>query len=153
MTGVPLGPAGQKSKPEPARDPMVRPRSDHPTPAELEILKILWEQGPLTVRGVIEQLDDPEGRAYTTVMSLLSVMHDTGLLDRPAHGKAFVYSAAADQQRTLSAMLSDLVNRAFEGSSSALVAHLLEGENPSRKDLEEIRQLISRYRREKERRP
>ena len=131
---------------------MVRPRSDHPTPAELEVLKILWEQGPLTVRGVIEQLGNSEARAYTTVMSLLGVMHDKGLLDRHPQGKAFVYSAAADQRRTLSAMLSDLVDRAFEGSSSALFAYLLEGENPSRQDLEEIRQLISRYRRQKERR-
>lgn len=130
---------------------MVRPRSEHPTPAELEVLKILWEEGPLTVRGVIEHMDNAHGRAYTTVMSLLGVMHDKGLLQRKSQGKAFVYSAAADQQRTLSAMLSDLVNRAFEGSSSALVAYLLEGENPSTEDLEEIRQLISRFRREKER--
>jgi predicted transcriptional regulator len=124
---------------------MVRPRSDHPTPAELEVLKILWERGPLTVRGVIEHMDQPRSRAYTTVMSLLGVMHDKGLLERRSKGKAFVYSAAADQQRTLSAMLSDLVNRAFAGSTSALVAHLLAGEHPSAQDLEEIRQLISRY--------
>ena len=130
---------------------MVRPRSDHPTPAELDVLKILWEQGPLTVRGVMQHLGDSQSRAYTTVMSLLGVMHDKGLLERQPQGKAFVYSAAADQQRTLSAMLSDLINRAFAGSSSALVAHLLEGENPSSEDLDEIRQLISRYRREKER--
>ena len=131
---------------------MVRPKSDHPTPAELEVLKILWEQGPLTVREVMRQMDGRPGRAYTTVMSLLSVMHDKCLLERRAQGKAFLYSAAADQQRTLSAMLSDLVERAFEGSSSALVAHLLEGENPSSEDLEEIRHLISNYRRDKERR-
>jgi BlaI family penicillinase repressor len=132
---------------------MVRPRSDHPTPAELEVLKILWQQGPLTVRGVIEQMDNPQGRAYTTVMSLLGVMHDKNLLERHPQGKAFVYSAAAEEHRTLSAMLGDLVDRAFQGSSTALVAHLLEGENPSVEDLEEIRQIISRYRREKERRP
>lgn len=129
---------------------MVRPRSDHPTPAELAVLKILWEQGPLTVRGVMQHMDNTQGRAYTTVMSLLGVMHDKQLLDRQSQGKAFVYSAAADRQRTLTAMLSDLVDRAFEGSSSALVAHLLEGENPSAKDLEEIRQLIRRYRRDHE---
>ncbi|MCG8584372.1 MAG: BlaI/MecI/CopY family transcriptional regulator [Pirellulales bacterium] len=132
---------------------MVRPRSDHPTPAELAVLKILWEQGPLTVRGVMEHMDDSQPRAYTTVMSLLGVMHEKGMLDRQPQGKAFVYSAAADRQRTLSAMLSDLVNRAFEGSSTALVAHLLEGENPSAEDLDEIRQLIGRYRREKEDQP
>ncbi len=131
---------------------MVRPRSDHPTPAELEVLKILWQQGPLTVREVMRHMDSRPGRAYTTVMSLLSVMHDKGLLERQSQGKAFVYSATADQQLTLSAMLSDLVQRAFHGSSSALVAHLLEGENPSSEDLEEIRQLISNYRRDKERR-
>jgi len=129
---------------------MVRPRSDHPTPAELEVLKILWEQGPLSVRDVMHHMNGRPDRAYTTVMSLLSVMHDKGLLERRSRGKAFIYSAVADEHRTLSAMLSDLVHRAFQGSSSALVAHLLEGENPSSEDLEEIRDLISKYRRDKE---
>jgi BlaI family penicillinase repressor len=130
---------------------MVRPKSDHPTPAELEVLKILWEQGPLTVREVMHHMNGRPDRAYTTVMSLLGVMHDKNLLERRSQGKAFVYSSAADQQGTLSAMLSDLVQRAFQGSSSALVAHLLEGENPSSEDLDEIRQLISNYRRDKDR--
>ena len=130
---------------------MVRPKSDHPTPAELEVLKILWQHGELTVREVMEHMDSRPGRAYTTIMSLLSVMNDKGLLERQSKGKAFVYSAAADEHRTLSAMLSDLVQRAFQGSSSALVAHLLEGENPSSEDLDEIRQLLTDYRREKER--
>ena len=129
---------------------MVRPRSDHPTPAELEVLKILWKQGPLSVRDVMRHLDGPPDRAYTTVMSLLGVMHDKGLLERHSEGKAFIYAAAADEHGTLSVMLSDLVNRAFHGSSSALVAHLLEGENPSSEDLKEIRDLISKYRRDKE---
>lgn len=129
---------------------MVRPRSDHPTPAELEVLKILWDHGPLTVREVMQHLPDDPPRAYTTVMSLMAVMHDKDLLERESRGKAFVYSASADQRMTLAAMLSDLVQRAFEGSSSALVAHLLEGEEPSTADLDEIRKMIRDYRRDQE---
>lgn len=122
---------------------MSRPRSDQPTPAELEILKVLWDQGPVTVRGVMEHLPQSPPRAYTTVMSLLNVMHEKGLVERQPHGRAFQYRAAEKREKTLGSMVGDIVDRAFEGSASALVAHLLQEAKPTRRELEEIRRLIA----------
>lgn len=127
---------------------MPRPRNAHPTPAELEILKVLWERGPLTVRGVLAGLGGERPRAYTTVMTLLNVMHDKKLVRREAKGKAFVYRAAVRRERALGAMLADIVRRGFEGSASALVARLLDQARPSRQEMQEIRRVIEEHGRE-----
>ena len=79
---------------------MPRPKSDHPTPGELEALKILWEHGPSTVRQVMERLNEDRPRAYTSVMSLLGVMADKGLLNRKPQGRAFVYEPAVREGST-----------------------------------------------------
>lgn len=125
---------------------MARPKQEQPTPAELEILKVLWEQGALTVRDVMEVLNrtSPE-RAYTTVMSLMNIMTDKGLLKRTPQGRAFVYAAKAARDKTLGNMVNDLLGRAFAGSASALVTHLLDETNPSKTELDEIRQAINEY--------
>jgi len=125
---------------------MARPKHEHPTPAELEILQVLWERGPATVRQVMDAMPD-KPRAYTSVMSLMNVMYDKGLLSREPLGKAFVYSARVKREATLGEMLGDLVQRAFDGSASALVARLLE--KTSREELDEIRRTLDAYRRQK----
>lgn len=125
---------------------MARPKHSHPTPAELETLNLLWEHGPLTVREVME-LTSKNSRGYTTVMSLMNVMFEKGLLTRKQEGRAFRYSAKAKQERTLRKMLRDLLGRAFDGSSSALVAHLLECSSPDLEELKAIREAIEDYER------
>ena len=110
---------------------MPRPKAPNPTPAELEVLKILWEQGPATVRDVMEQLNPSRPRGYTSVMSLLNVMFDKKLLRRKPVGRAFLYSARVDQTKTLGKMVDDIRSRVFDGSSSLLVAHLLEQTAPT----------------------
>jgi predicted transcriptional regulator len=127
---------------------MARPKQTHPTPAELEVLQILWTEGSATVRQVMEKLDAQRPRGYTTVMSLMDVMHDKGLLKRKPQGRAFIYSAKADQSKTLKQMLGDLLGRAFEGSSSSLVTHLLDHASPNEEELREIRKAIEQYDRE-----
>lgn len=127
---------------------MARPKHDHPTPGELEVLKIIWRRGACTVRDVMEELNETRARAYTSVMSLLNVMADKGLLKRQAHGRAFLYSARVDEKKTLRRLVNDLVGRAFEGSASLLVGHLLEESRPSPEELDEIRQAIEEYRTE-----
>ena len=121
---------------------MARPPSIHPTPAELEVLKIIWDHGPSTVRQVMQHLAEEPPRAYTSVMSLLNVMAEKGLLKRRPRGRAFIYTAATSRERTLGGMVNDLLARAFEGSSSGLVTHLLDQARPSRSELREIRQSI-----------
>jgi BlaI family penicillinase repressor len=124
---------------------MARPKHEHPTPGELEVLKILWQQGPSTVRQVMEVLTRRRRRAYTSVMSLLGVMTDKGLLARQRKGRAFLYRAKVQRENTLGRMVDDLLGRVFEGSAAALVAHLLDQSNPSPQELEEIRKAISQY--------
>lgn len=128
---------------------MARPKHEQPTPAELEILKILWERSPLAVRDVMEELNrtGPK-RAYTSVMSLMNVMTEKGLLKRTPQGRAFLYEPQAERERTLGQMVGDLLGRAFEGSASALVAQLLDQANPSKAELDAIRKAIAEYQKE-----
>jgi len=124
---------------------MARPKEDQPTAGELEVLKVLWERGPSTVRDVLEVLNRDRERAYTSVMSLLNVMTEKGLLERVAEGRAFVYRPKSKREQTLGGMVSDLLGRAFSGSASQLVAHLLDHANPSTEELDEIRRAIRQY--------
>ena len=124
---------------------MARPRHKNPTPAELEVLQIIWEHGPCTVREVMNLLKPKRPRAYTSVMSLMNVMAEKGLLNQKAKGRAFIYSAKVSRDKTQSSMLSDLLNRAFDGSANALVAHLLEQAEPNSEELDEIHKTITRF--------
>lgn len=131
---------------------MARPKMEHPTPAELDVLQILWDRGESTVREVMNILEETRGRqrAYTSVMSLMNVMAEKGLLKRRPQGRAFIYSANAKQEKTLGEMVGDLWQRAFDGSASTLVTHLLEEANPTQAELAEIRKAINSYARQQE---
>jgi len=130
---------------------MARPRNEYPTPAELEVLKILWEQGPATVREVMETLKGQRRRrAYTSVMSLLGVMTDKGLVKRKQQGRAFLYTAGTPRDKTLAGMVGDLWQRAFEGSASALVLHLLQEADPTQDELDKIRDAIEAFQQQQE---
>ena len=124
---------------------MARPRHTNPTPAELEVLQIIWEHEPCTVREVMNKLKSTRPRAYTSVMSLMNVMADKGLLDQKPKGRAFIYSAKVSRDQTQSSMLSDLLNRAFDGSANSLVAHLLEQTGTDSVELDEIQKTIVRF--------
>ena len=128
---------------------MARPRHDHPTPAELEVLQTIWEHGPCTVRQVMELLEPIRPRAYTSVMSLMNVMAEKGQLHQKPKGRAFVYSEKVSREKTQVGLLRDLLNRAFDGSANALVAHLLQQTHPTSKELEAIRKTIREYKRKK----
>ena len=129
---------------------MARPRNEHPTPAELEVLKILWERGPATVREVMETLRSQRRRAYTSVMSLLGVMTDKGLVKRKQQGRAFLYTAGIPRDKTLAGMVGDLWQRGFEGSASALVLHLLQETDPTQEELDKIRDTIEAFQQRQE---
>ncbi len=122
---------------------MPRPKSPYPTPAELEVLQILWQRGPSTVRDVLAAVS--KERAYTSVMSLLNVMTEKKLVTREPEGRAFRYTARFRPDQTQRKILSDLLHRVFEGSASALVARLLEQSRPTPKELDAIHQLITDY--------
>jgi predicted transcriptional regulator len=82
-------------------------------------------------------------------MSLMNVMAEKGLLNQEPKGRAFIYSAKVSRDKTQSSMLSDLLNRAFDGSANALVAHLLQQAEPNNEELGEIHKTITRFTRKK----
>ena len=129
---------------------MPRPSYDQPTPGELEVLKVLWDRGAATVREVMDVLNQDRERAYTSVMSLLNVMTDKGLLRREPKGRAFIYQPAVSREDILGEMVGDLLGRAFEGSASSLVAHLLEQSEPDEAELAAIRRTIRQFRQQQE---
>ena len=128
---------------------MARPRHKNPTPAELEILQIIWVHGPCTVRDVMNLLGPKHSRAYTSIMSLMNVMTEKGMLSSNPKGRAFIYSAKISQDKTQSRMLNDVLNRVFGGSASLVVTHLLDQAKPDSEELNEIHKTITEFARKK----
>ncbi|MCK5803996.1 MAG: BlaI/MecI/CopY family transcriptional regulator [Lentisphaeria bacterium] len=124
---------------------MARPRQQTPTPAELEVLKVLWDRGPCTVREILTEMTRDTVPAYTSVMSLLTVMTGKGLTRREPKGRAFLYSVARPRERTLGRLVGDLLSRAFEGSASAMVTQLLDQSKLSHDELNAIRRAIDEH--------
>ena len=128
---------------------MARHRQETPTTVELEILQVLWERGPSTVREVLDELNQTRERAYTSILSMMNVMREKGLVTREEQGKAHVYRARRGQDKTLGNLVKDLLGRAFDGSASSLITHVLDQTSPSDEELEQIQRLIDQHREER----
>jgi predicted transcriptional regulator len=113
-----------------------------PTEAELEILRVLWERGPSTVRQVHESLAGQRETGYTTTLKLMQIMADKGLVTRDESARTHVYAAKASQESTQRQLVNDLVDRAFGGSAAELVLRALSTHTTSDQELDEIRKLI-----------
>jgi predicted transcriptional regulator len=113
-----------------------------PTDAELAILSVLWRLGPSTVRAVHEQLSPSQGTGYTTVLKLMQLMAQKGLVVRDESQRSHVYRAASAEAQTQKRLLGDLMERAFEGSASQLVLRALSVKRSSPEELEQIRRLL-----------
>lgn len=125
---------------------MVRKQVSKPTPTEVEILSVLWERGPSTVREVHERLGAERSVGYTGVLKVLQNMFAKGLVRRNQSEHAHVYEAL-DARKIKTQLLGDLMRRVFGGSASQLVLHLLEDENASPEEINEIRRMLATYRR------
>lgn len=120
-----------------------RPTTPRPTDAELAILRVLWERGASTVREVHDALSPTQDTGYTTVLKLLQIMTDKGLVVRDESQRAHVYQPAASEQRTQRQLLGDLMDRAFGGSPAKLVLQALAGRKTTTEELSQIRQLLN----------
>lgn len=117
--------------------------STEPTRSELEILKVLWQHGPSTVRFVNDVLNETEREVhYTSTLKLMQIMLEKGLLTRNEDSMKHVYAAATEEQKTKSELLDKFVSNLFEGSASKLMMQLLGNKKTSAKELEEIRKLL-----------
>lgn len=121
---------------------MVRPRTPKPTDAELSILRVLWEQGPSTVRQIQQILDRVRPTGYTTVLKLLQIMTEKGLVRRDETERRHVYQARYSEEQTQKQLLGDLLDRAFAGSTSKLVMQALSSRKTSAGELAAIRRLL-----------
>ncbi len=119
-----------------AKDP---PR---PTQSELEILTVLWDAGPSTVREVQRTLDARRATGYTTVLKLLQIMTEKGLVRRDERERAHRYAPRLPRERTEQQIVGDLLDRAFGGSSSRLVMRALSSRKATPEELDRIRALL-----------
>jgi predicted transcriptional regulator len=115
-----------------------------PTPAELAILRVLWGQGPSTVREVQTLLERERPTGYTTVLKLLQIMTEKGLVRRDEAARAHVYAASMPEEQTQRRLVRDLLDRAFGGSATKLVMHALSARKASPAELARIRELLDR---------
>jgi len=123
---------------------MTRPMP-RPTESELAILNVLWQQGSATVRDVYETLYRDDGGGYTTALKLLQVMHVKGLVERDDSQRAHVYRAVISKDAAQQRLMSELVERAFDGRRTDLVLHALgSGDAPNPEELRQIRELLTR---------
>jgi len=113
-----------------------------PTDSELEILNILWEKGPSTVRDVHEVLEKSKDAGYTTTLKLMQIMHDKKLLTRNVTAKSHVYTANISQEKTQGQLLKRMIDNVFNGSASQLVMQALGDYKTNSKELEEIKKYL-----------
>ena len=115
-----------------------------PTDSELAILRVLWERGPSTVRDVHQQLNRDGATGYTTILKLLQIMTEKGLVVRDESERAHVYESRYGEQKTQRQLLADLANRAFDGSATKLAMQALSSRKATAAELTAIRELLDK---------
>lgn len=118
-----------------------RPR---PTEAELNILRVLWENGPLSVRAVLRTLNAERPLGYTNVLKTMQVMTEKGLLERDESCRPQIYRPRDPQKQTQGQLLRHIVERAFGGSTRAMVLHALSEKETSEQELDELEKLLDK---------
>lgn len=125
----------------PTKDEKATPE---PTRSELEILQVLWEKGPSTVRDVNNELLKQREVNYTTTLKQMQVMTDKGLLDRDQGQMKHIYSAAVEEKKLKGYLVGKFVDSMYKGSAGKLVVELLESKDTSPQDLQDIKDMIKK---------
>ena len=129
---------------------MARKRkSQQLTPLELEIMKVLWDTGPATVQAVQGRLPGQPRLAYTTVQTMLNILHRKGKVDRALKQRAYEYRATLSRHRAARQTIRDVVDRLFGGSAESLVMSLVESRQLSPERLAELTRLVEQAQRPK----
>ena len=116
-----------------------------PTDAELEILRVLWNRGPSTVRDVYEELKRDKPVGYTTILKLMQIMAEKGLVRRDEDQRAHLYEAMVPKESTQRQLVDDLLDRAFGGSALELVMQALSAKRASAAEIDQIRHMLDKY--------
>ncbi len=121
---------------------MAKKTIPKPTGAELEILQILWQQGPSTVRFINDTLNKKKEVGYTTTLKIMQIMAEKKLVNRDVTNRSHIYSAAYKQIETQKALMDKFLETAFSGSASKLVMQALGGSKTTQKEIDEIRKFL-----------
>lgn len=113
-----------------------------PTESELEILQVLWQRGQATVREVHEELSTTKDAGYTTTLKLMQIMNEKGLVKRDDSNKTHVYEALVSKEKTQQHLVGKMMTTLFDGSASQMVMRALGSSKPSKKEIDEIQQLL-----------
>jgi BlaI family penicillinase repressor len=118
-----------------------------PTASELEILHVLWERGPSTVREVQQALNEKRPIGYTSVLKLMQIMTTKGTVRRNEQQRAHVYEAVQPAEKTKRQLALDVLQRVFDGSASELMMHALASRKASQEEIDEMRRLLNEHER------
>ena len=127
---------------------MPRPATGRPTDQELQILKVLWQRGPASVRDVWKTLSQARDIGYTSVLKIMQIMREKGLVVCDTRQRPQIYRPKQTQQTTLRHLARDLLHRAFGGSAKLLLLHALDKNPCSPEELAEIRKLLDQMERD-----
>jgi predicted transcriptional regulator len=115
-----------------------------PTKLELALLRVLWDGGPQSVREIHGVIDAVKPTGYTTVLKMLQIMTDKGLVERDETVRPQIYRPSLSQEQTQQGLLHDLIHRVYGGSVKALMMHALGTAKPTAKDLKTIEKLLDK---------
>ncbi|MBA4144247.1 MAG: transcriptional regulator [Azospira oryzae] len=113
-----------------------------PTDKEMEILQILWKKSEVSVKEVHEELGGESANGYTTILKMMQIMHEKGLVTRQKNGKLHLYKAVTSPENTKTQLLDKMIHTVFQGSASQLVMSVLGNGKPSKQELKEIRNYL-----------
>lgn len=113
-----------------------------PTDKEIEILQILWKKTEASVKEVHEELGGESSNGYTTILKIMQIMHEKGLVTRQKNGKLHLYKAVTSPESTKTQLLDKMIHTVFQGSASQLVMSVLGNGKPSKQELDEIRNYL-----------
>lgn len=120
-----------------------------PTETELEILQILWQKGPSSVRDVNDAMSHDKEIGYTTTLKLMQIMNEKELTDRDTASRTHIYIAKVEEEKVKSGLLKNFINSAYRGSASSLVMQALGQSNASMEELDQIKSLIQQIEKNK----
>jgi BlaI family penicillinase repressor len=123
---------------------LMKKNTVRPTDAELKILQVLWDRGPSTVREVYKIISSDKNVGYTTVLKLMQIMTDKGLVERDENCRPQLYRPRFPREQTERQLIKDLVDRAFGGSAKRLVMQALEAKKASPSELAQIEKLLNK---------
>ncbi len=116
-----------------------------PTPSEMEILQILWKNGPSSVKQVNEILSEKKPKGYTTTLKIMQIMADKGMVSRESEGKLHIYAANYDETQVKKSAVNNMVEQVFEGAAMELVLQTLGNYKPTHDEIKELKELLSQF--------